>query len=367
MNRISQISGEAWKNDPIYAPFYHATGFIMAAASDVLFEEVVVPFAKDHTSEVKMLESQKDWQAIAPNVFTGQFPGWRGAWRQRNAGWVFARGALLAVHQEASRFGVKFLTGSPEGDVESLLFNDTKSEVLGARTADGKEHRASLTILAAGAGCDALIDFKKQLRPTAWTLAHIPLEVAEAIHYKGIPVPYNVERGFFIEPNEITRELKICDEHPGYCNFIRDADTGEILSSKPFARNQIPLESESRIRQLLRDTMPQLADRQFSFARICWDADTVDRIFLIDHHPEYASLVLACGGSGHGVNPMPAIGQLVADLLEQKMEPKLKAMSRWRPEQAEQRNWEDSQGRHGANETVMDFKNVKGWTRVHES
>lgn len=42
----------------------------------------------------------------------------------------------------------------------------------------------------------------------------------------------------------------------------------------PFARQQIPLEGELRIRRFLRESMPQLADRPFSFGRLCWDCDT---------------------------------------------------------------------------------------------
>lgn len=110
-----------------------------------------------------------------------------------------------------------------------------------------------------------------------------------------------------MEPDEDCHELKICDEHPGYCNWIvqgPDADGRGILQQKksiPFARHQIPLEAAERVRRFLGETMPRLAERPFAFARICWCADTADRVFLIDRHPEYASLVVAVGASGHGV------------------------------------------------------------------
>lgn len=50
---------------------------------------------------------------------------------------------------------------------------------------------------------------------------------------KDLPVPFNVGRGFFIESDASNHEMKICDEHPGYCNFVRV--DGE-LRSVPFAR-----------------------------------------------------------------------------------------------------------------------------------
>ncbi|KAK4546507.1 hypothetical protein LTR36_001724 [Oleoguttula mirabilis] len=364
-NRVSQLSGQAWREDPIYSSFYHQTGFIMSACSASFYKEHVLPYAKEFPDTV-LLESAEQWRATMPEgVLTGDFPGWRGVYRRTGAGWVFARGAIEAVLAEAVRLGVKLIANSSEGAVTSLLFSDDLTNVRGATTADGRTHYADTTILAAGANSDLLLDFKKQLRPTAWTLAHVPLSPSEARIYKDMPVPYNIERGFFIEPDAETHQIKICDEHPGYVHMVTDSKTGEERSV-PFAKHQIPVASEARIRRLLRDTMPQLSEREFSFARICWDADTADRIFLIDRHPEYSSLVLACGGSGHGVNPMPAIGKIVVDRLEGTMEERLRKMARWRPEQVVNRDWWDLQGRHGADEKIMEFGDVEKWTRIGE-
>jgi sarcosine oxidase/L-pipecolate oxidase len=267
------------------------------------------------------------------------------------------------MHSEAIRLGVEFVTGPAEGKVESLLRNSCHQVVLGARTADGAEHRASRTVLAAGASSDLLLDFQKQLRPTAWTLAHLRLSSEEAEKYKNLPVLYGVDRGFFIEPDFENGEMKICDEHPGYCNFTKV--NGE-LRSIPFARHQIPKEAESRMRRLLQETMPQLAERSFSFARICWDADTVDRVFLIDIHPELENLIVAVGGSGHGFMTCPAVGVLVADILEGKLDERIHNMIRWRPEISENRDWWDTQNRFGAEDKVMDFHSVGEWTRIGE-
>jgi len=81
-------------------------------------------------------------------------------------------------------------------------------------------------------------------------------------------------------------------------------------TSTPFALHQIPLEAEARVRGFLREVMPHLASRPFSFARICWCADTPNRAFLISKHHDHPSLVLGVGGSGHGYCHIPAIGGL---------------------------------------------------------
>lgn len=118
------------------------------------------------------------------------------------------------------------------------------------------------------------------------------------------------------------------------------------------------------MRRFLRETLgAEMAGREFSFARVCWDADTVDRQFLIDRHPGFEGLVVAAGGSGMGFMMMPCVGQLISDVLEGGLEERLKKGLRWRPEiVGEKRDWLAKQGRFGADGNVMQFKDVEGWT-----
>lgn len=301
---------------------------------------------------------------MPPGILTGEFPGWKGWFSHKGAGWIHARKAMVSAHNEAKRLGVKFITGTPHGKVVELVYKD--GDVIGARTADDAFHHANHTILAAGAGSDRILDFKKQLRPTAWTLSHIQMTPEESQLYRNLPVLFNVAKGFFMEPDEDQHQLKICDEHPGYCNFVQDtAHPGEVRSV-PFAKEQIPLEAETRAREFLRETMPHLADRPFVFARICWDADTPDRAFLIDRHSEYPSLVVAVGGSGNGAMQMPSIGGFISDALEGKLQKELNDVVRWRPDTAVDRDWKSTQNRFGGPNLLMDFQDVKDdeWTQI---
>ncbi|KAK5018133.1 fructosyl amine:oxygen oxidoreductase [Cryomyces antarcticus] len=365
-NRLHQIASKAWHEDPVFAPYYHETGIVYAACSPEVWEHVK-GWTVGREGQFDLLERKEDFRRTMPEgVLTGDFPSWQGFWKKSGAGWLFARGALMSAYKEAVRLGVKFTAGLPHGEVEALLYRnstDSQPDVTGARTADGFEHMADWIILSAGANADVFFDFENQLRPTAWTLAHMPLTVEEYTLYKDLPVLFNAERGFFIEPDAEKHELKLCDEHPGYLNMVREHE-GEEERSRPFARHQIPEDSERRIRTLLQDTMPHLAERAFSFARICWDADTVDRQFLIDRHPRYKSLIVAAGGSGMGFMMMPAVGKVVADTLEGVLEPRLREGFRWRPEQAVHRDWQNTQDRYGADGKVMDFRDVKEWTHV---
>jgi sarcosine oxidase/L-pipecolate oxidase len=277
-------------------------------------------------------------------------------YKTTGAGWVHARKALVSCAEEAKRLGARFV----QGDVKELVIEH--GDVKGVRTMFNHVLRADTTILCAGANNDLLLDFKNQLRATAWTLAHIQMTPEETKVFKDLPVLFHIEKGFFMEPDEDKNQLKMCDEHPGYCNWVEGPNGNKI--SIPLAKNQIPVDAEERCREFLRETMPQLADRPFCFARLCWCADTPNRSFLIDRHPEYKSLIVGAGGSGHGYMHIPSVGGYIVDAMEGSLEPRLKHSFRWRPETAVDRDWEDTQGRFGGPNAIMDVQKVKGWTSI---
>ena len=364
-NRLGQAATGGWRNDPVFKPFFHETGCVLAATTPKARKWLDEHEGPSEVTGWKSLKSKQDFRATMPDgVLTGDFPGWRGWFRKKDCGWVHARKAMEAAALEAQKLGVNFITGPEAGKVVSLSFTED-GDIGGATTADGKHHYAHHTILACGANAPQLLDMKNQLRPTAWTLAHIKMTTSETSACKDLPVLFNIERGFFMEPDSDNHELKICDEHPGYCNWI-DKDKPDSRRSVPFARHQIPLDAENRVRSFLQETMPHLADRPFSFARICWCADTPDRQFLISRHPEHPSLVLAVGGSGHGYAHIPAIGGFIVDALEGKLDERMQRAFRWRPETAVGRDWESLQNRFGpeGSDRVMDLGQVEEWTDI---
>ncbi|EXJ60199.1 proline dehydrogenase [Cladophialophora yegresii CBS 114405] len=371
-HRLLEAATAGWLHDPVFQPYFHETGCIVAATSNKARAYMNSPDGPSEADGWIPLRTKEEFRATMPKgVLTGDFPGWQGWWKKSGsgAGWVHARKSMESAAREAARLGVAFVTGDQVGRVTRLIYEC--SDVKGALTADSKAHYADRTILCAGANAAMLFDMEDQLRPTAWTLAHLKMTPDEAALYRDLPVLFNVERGFFMEPDAEHHELKMCDEHPGYCNWTGTTGTGTGDKSTPFAKHQIPLESEARCRAFLRETMPHLADRPFSFARICWCADTPDRAFLISLHPEYPSLVLGVGGSGHGFAHIPSIGGFIADAMEEKLDERLKHSFRWRPETAVRRDWGDLQGRFGPEgaDRVMDFQDIKEdeWTSIGSS
>ena len=129
----------------------------MAASQDSARYQVDT-YMNSCTDKIRRLSTPFDFQHTMPEgILTGPFPNWNGVFRDEGAGWAFARGTLEAVRHEATRLGVRFLTGTIKGNVQRLLYSST--DIIGAQTAEGREHRAYRTILCAGANSDQLFDF----------------------------------------------------------------------------------------------------------------------------------------------------------------------------------------------------------------
>lgn len=211
---LIEAAVDGWRHDPVFQPHFHETGYIIAATTAEGKTFVREREGAGLESGFVPLNTKEDFQATMPKgVLTGDFPGWEGWWKAKDAGWVHARKSLEAAAKEAERLGVRFIFGGEAGQVERLIY--AGGDVKGAMTRDGTEHCADRTILCAGANATAIFDMKNQLRPTAWTLSHIKMTEEEVKLYKNLPVLFNIESGFFMEPDEDNHELKICDEHPG--------------------------------------------------------------------------------------------------------------------------------------------------------
>ncbi|KIL94379.1 proline dehydrogenase [Fusarium avenaceum] len=361
---LGYAAAQGWTKDPVFMPYCHDTDYVVSGSTPESIKQVVDDEVGDKINEFTPLNTAEGFRnTMPPGVLTGDFTGWKGFFKSKGSGWVHARNALTAAFEESKRLGVTFITGSPEGHAKRLLIED--GDVQGAKTADGTEHRADRTILSAGASAEMFLDFENQIRPTAWTLGHIQMTPEEAKLYRNLPVLFNINKGFFMEPDEDLHQLKMCDEHPGYCNWVTKPGS-KYPVSVPFAKHQIPLESERRMKEFLKDTMPQLADRPLVHARICWCADTQDRMFLITYHPRHPSLVVASGDCGTGYKHITSIGKFISDCMEGNLEERFVKYWRWRPEKFTEFWGKDPLDRFGADDTIMDLpkSDTKGWTDI---
>lgn len=93
----------------------------------------------------------------------------------------------------------------------------------------------------------------------------------------------------------------------------------------------VPPEDERKMRELLRQTLPYLADRPLVEKTLCWFADTSDSDFIIDYLPGTGSSVMVLSGdSGHGFKMFPIVGSWVNNLLNAPEGRQIEKRWQWR-------------------------------------
>jgi sarcosine oxidase / L-pipecolate oxidase len=219
------------------------------------------------------------------------------------------------------KLGVKFHLGKDDGEVQALLYASSRggTQCVGARSRGGQNYFSDKMILAMGADVANVIpQIGKLMTGRCWGVTHIQLTPQEASKLRGIPVTNVRDLAFFFEPDRETNKLKFCHMGGAYTNYAWSKD-GLSLPFSELAESQfIPAEDEVYVRQLLKEALPQFADRPFIDAHLCWVADTDDSDYIIDYVPGTgSSLVVLSGDSGHGFKMLPIFGQFVQRLLEE--------------------------------------------------
>jgi glycine/D-amino acid oxidase-like deaminating enzyme len=128
-----------------------------------------------------------------------------------------------------------------------------------------------------------LLDMHGQLTAKGHAVAYIQLTPAETKYYSSFPIKDNLELGYFFPPQE-DGIFKMA--HSQFITNMQTNKNSNITTSIPHTFVQaphdgLPLEIEAQMRRNLRRVLPELADRPFCYTRLCWDADTADRHFLI--------------------------------------------------------------------------------------
>lgn len=70
----------------------------------------------------------------------------------------------------------------------------------------------------------------------------------------------------------------------------------------------------AQMRDVLRDSVPDLAAGRLVRASACTYTLTPDHHFVVGSHPEHPQVMIACGFSGHGFKFSPVVGEVLADL-----------------------------------------------------
>jgi glycine/D-amino acid oxidase-like deaminating enzyme len=94
------------------------------------------------------------------------------------------------------------------------------------------------------------------------------------------------------------------------------------------------------LREFLADTFPLLYDAPIVYTRICLYCDSHDGHFWIARDPDRPTVVIASGDSGHAFKFAPALGPLIADVVQGRTDP-VQSRFAWRPGLRRMR-WEEA-------------------------
>ncbi|CZR57837.1 related to fructosyl amino acid oxidase [Phialocephala subalpina] len=304
----------AWKT-PLFKQYYREVGYLLANSEkapqktkDTLRSfRATIASNPSFSGAISDIETREDIRKHAP-AFNGPAKGWKGYFNKL-AGYAKAADAMEAVYKECLTLGVRFKLGN---GVSKLLYEGSKCT--GARTSSGKVYKADLTIVALGAcAASVLPSIGEYQKALGVPVMHVEVTSEEAKQLHGIPVTYARDLGFFFEPDPKTRLIKLCPATGGYTNLV---DGTSVPPERPEDYQFTPIGDERRVRQLLRETLPALAERPFVRTGFCWFMETIDHDYIIDFVPRVQGLLAVSGDSGHGFKMLPVIGSWVLKTMQ---------------------------------------------------
>jgi sarcosine oxidase len=308
----SRIIREAYFEDPRYVPLvqraYECWAELEAASGVSLVQRtgglmlgradgIVVPGARRSAVEHGLPHEYLDASALRAKVpcFTVD-DDTVGVWEPR-AGAVAPEAAIDAALKLAAASGATIRTNEPVLDWHADATGVT------VRTAQGTYH-AARAVITVGAWSSSLVP----------SLA-LPLTVERQIVHWFAPIDPAP-----VQPNAMP--VFIHEYAPGqfWYGFPDDGEGVKVglhhqgrTVDPDLPRDAATAEEVEIVRALISQYIPA-ADGPLVRSAVCLYTNTPDEHFVIDRHPDHASVILASPCSGHGFKFASAIGEALADL-----------------------------------------------------
>lgn len=209
-------------------------------------------------------------------------------------GWAESAAVVARLRDEATTLGVTLR-------LEPARYDGTLTTPSGPIAAD-------VTLIAAGAWTPTLVPaLTDRLSSVGQPILHLrPLD-PEPFRAPFLPFGVDIaETGWYGFPAR-DGVVKLAHHGAGY-----PGAPGTV----PF-----PAEAETAARALLRRHLPALADAPAVHRRVCHYCDSFDGDFFIGRSPTDPHLVVAAGGSGHAFKFAPVLGELIADVVDDRDHP----------------------------------------------
>jgi glycine/D-amino acid oxidase-like deaminating enzyme len=292
---------------------YHEDGFLLLSADELQ------PGGFEYESLALLEQRGHRVERLRVGLRTTRFPAWSleqypdGYFNPR-AGWVESARVVGRLALEAQAAGARIFENT---ECDRLL--EGEACVVGLQTADGRELRADVVLIAAGAWTPAL---QPTLGDVMWAtgqpVVHFRVDNPAAWQAPRFPVwGADISRtGWYGFPALDDGTLKMANHGVGR----------RVHADDP---RVVPPAEIERFTAFVRGHLPALAGAPIVASRLCLYCDTFDGDFFIAPDPERAGLVVAAGDSGHAFKFAPVLGAVIADVIEAKPNP-WAARFRWR-------------------------------------
>jgi sarcosine oxidase len=315
---LTRIIREAYFEHPLYVPLVQRayqlwadleeragrrlllqTGGVMIGRREGVLVSGALRSAREHGLAHELLsaaELRRRWPAFEPEEEMV------GVWETR-AGILYPE-LVIRTHLElAAKLGATLRFDEP------MLNWETDGEGVRVTTAAGSWKAARL-LLTTGAWMGASVgDLRLPLTVERQVLAWFePRALAEAFKPQSCPIhlwEYEPGRFFYGFP-DLGDGVKVAIHHQG-----ENTNPDEI-------RREVGTEDIEALRQVMRRFLPA-ADGPLRSASVCMYTNSPDEHFILDRHPAHRQVLIASPCSGHGFKFSPVIGELAADLLEERV------------------------------------------------
>lgn len=242
---------------------------------------------------------------------------------QKDGGIVRAERAVATLWRLAAARGAVL---RPQTRVVRI---EPRTSSVTVHTADGDRLQADHLVLACGAWTSTLaldLGLDLPLTVTRERVAYFPRRPGGVLDHGlgGLPtvIDFHSAQPFYALPEIDVPGVKVGWHHSGAEVGAEELVDGDRSSNSETAAQSMtaqPIASQDRTidarqRAFVEERFSELHPEPLRVVP-CLYTNTPDRHFLIDRHPQWPQVVLACGFSGHGFKFGPVVGRLTADLV----------------------------------------------------
>jgi glycine/D-amino acid oxidase-like deaminating enzyme len=315
---LAERSSEVWRkwNEEFRSDLYHEVGFLF------MRQRALRPGDFEYDS-LEILERRgHKVERIGPAQLRERFPAWKAelyhdGFLDPQAGYAESGRVVAALLDRVKLLGVEVRERTKIAGLD-----EAEDRVKGIVLADGQRIAGDIVVAAVGAWTPYLLPFTGDFfRATGHPVFHLKPSQPKLFAPECFPV-FGADittTGYYGFPLTHDGVVKIANHGPG-----REM-------SPDSAERVVTSEEEAELRAFLSGTFPTLANDPIVYTRICMYCDTHDGDFWIAPDPERKGLVVATGDCGHGFKFAPVLGEIIADVVEEKSNPLMKKFC-WRPE-----------------------------------